>query len=88
MTGRFEELRDLITANDAAIVAAVNERLRLVRELWALKRELGLGQLDPGREQALRAALADANEGPLSAEGLDALVTELLRLTKQEMDAG
>ena len=30
--------------------------------------------------------LATANDGPLSAEGLDALVTELLALTKRELD--
>lgn len=88
MSERFDELRDRITANDEAIVAAVNVRLRLVRELWELKAALGLGQLDPGREQALRAALADANDGPLSADGLDALVTELLALTKREMARG
>lgn len=88
MTERFDELRSMITANDAVIVAAVNARLRLVREVWALKRELGLDQLDAGRERTLRAELAAANEGPLSAEGLDALVTELLQLTKREMDAG
>jgi chorismate mutase len=85
---RFDELRDLIIANDETIVAAVNVRLRLVRELWELKRALGLDQLDPGREQALRDALAGANAGPLSADGLDTLVTELLALTKREMGGG
>ena len=85
MTDRFEELRELILANDRRIVRAVNERLALVEELWRLKRERGSELVDAGREQALRAALAQANEGRLSADGLDGLVTELLALTKREL---
>lgn len=85
MNPRFEELRALIVANDERIVGLVNERLRLVTALWQLKRELGLAQIDSGREQRLRAALSAANGGPLSAEGLDGLVTELLALTKREL---
>jgi chorismate mutase len=64
----------------------VNTRLALVRELWSLKRELGLDRVDPGREAAIRAALAAANGGPLTSEGLDELVSEILALTKRELD--
>lgn len=80
------ELRARIGANDRAIVEAVNERLRLVTELWEIKRRHGAERLDPDRERRLRAELAASNEGPLSAEGLDALVSELLALTKRELD--
>jgi chorismate mutase len=82
---RIEQLRARIAANDRAIVASVNERLRLVEELWRLKDEQGTGRLDLDRERRLRAQLAEANDGPLSAAGLDALVTELLALTKREL---
>ena len=85
MSGPFEELRDRIAANDRAIVESVNLRLRLVAELWRIKAERGASLLDPEREQRLRAALAEANEGPLSAEGLERLVDELLALTKREL---
>lgn len=85
MSDRFEELRGLIAANDERIVAAVNHRLDLVDELWRIKRERGVGKVDAGREQALRAALASANSGPLSDGGLDRLVTVLLELTKDEL---
>jgi chorismate mutase len=84
---RIEELRARIAANDREIVAAVNERLRLVAELWRLKDEHGADRLDLDRERRLREHLACANSGPLSAEGLDALVTELLALTKRELGA-
>ena len=80
------ELRARIGANDRAIVAAVNERLRLVTELWELKEAHGAPRLDPDRERRLREELAAANTGPLSAEGLDAFVSELLALTKRELD--
>ncbi|HET9242801.1 MAG TPA: chorismate mutase [Gaiella sp.] len=86
--GQIDRLRERIAANDAAIVAAVNERLRLVAELWELKERLGAERLDPDRERRLRAQLAEANVGPLSDEGLDRLVDELLALTKRELGTG
>ena len=84
---RFDEIREEITANDAAIVAAVNHRLELVAELWELKAKLGFDTVDPEREARLRAALAAGNAGPLSEEGLSRLVTLLLELTKDELGA-
>ena len=90
MTGRdqrFAELRRLIGENDGAIVEAVNVRLRLVDELWQLKAERGDARLDQEREQRLRDELRAANEGPLSQDGLDRLVGELLELTKRELGA-
>jgi chorismate mutase len=84
---RIDELRALIGQNDREIVAAVNERLRLVSELWALKDAHGSNRLDLDRERRLREELTAANEGPLSVEGLDRLVTELLALTKRELGA-
>ena len=88
MNDEVDRLRAAIGANDRTIVAAVNERLRLVTELWELKHQLGVDLLDPDRERRLRAELAAANEGPLSAAGLQRLVDELLTLTKRELDGG
>ncbi len=85
MRERFGEIRRQISENDEAIVAAVNRRLELVAELWELKAQLGFDTVDPDRERLLRGALAATNAGPLSAAGLDQLVTELLDLTKQEL---
>lgn len=88
MSERFDEIRRQIAENDEAIVAAVNHRLALVTELWELKAQLGLDNVDPDREKRLREALAAANAGPLSPAGLDRLVTDLLDLTKAELGAG
>ena len=85
MSDRFEELREEIAANDAEIVGAVNQRLRLVEELWRLKAERGDARLDPDRERRLREGLARLNDGPLSEQGLQRLVDELLALTKREL---
>ena len=85
MSGRFDELRAEIAGNDAEIIAAVNRRLELVAELWRLKAERGDARLDPDRERRLREELARSNEGPLSGEGLERLVDELLALTKREL---
>jgi chorismate mutase len=86
VTRDVDDLRAAISANDRAVVAAVNERLRLVGELWQLKRELGIDRFDPDREHTLRAELAAANGGPLSPAGLEELVDELLALTKRELE--
>ena len=80
------KLRARIGENDRAIVEAVNERLRLVAELWRIKETHGAERFDPDRERRLRDELATANRGPLTPEGLDALVSELLALTKRELD--
>jgi chorismate mutase len=84
---RLEELRQAVSANDRQIVGAVNERLRLVDELWQLKSALGLERFDKEREQTLLAELERANGGPLSRAGLERLVAELLDLTKRELGA-
>jgi chorismate mutase len=85
VSGPLDDLRERISENDRRIVEGVNERLRLVSEMWRLKQELGVDRLDPGREQALREELVRTNGGPLSDSGLDRLVDELLALTKREL---
>ena len=85
MSGAFDDLRARIAENDREIVARVNTRLRLVAELWQVKEQQGAPRVDPEREARLRESLAAANEGPLSPDGLERLVTELLDLTKEEL---
>ena len=85
---RLAELRARVAENDGEIVALVNARLRLVREIWALKADQGTARLDPERERQLRAQLDAANDGLLSTAGLERLVTELLALTKSELEQG
>lgn len=64
------ELRDRITQADREILAGINRRIALVRELHAYKREQGYPLRDPEREAALLDELEQVNPGPLSSEGL------------------
>ena len=79
------DLRARITDADRAILAAVNERIELVRKLREHKLAQGWDFVDQGREERLLAALAGENPGPLSEGGLRGLFTEVLALTKREI---
>ena len=82
---RLTELRRLIAENDEASVRLLNRRLELVAEIWREKDAQGVAHADPERERALLELLAEANEGPLSREGLERFHALLLALTKQEL---
>ena len=64
---------------------AINTRLKLVARLKRYKEERGLEFVDLEREEWMLNYLLRANRGPLSAEGLRELFTEILDLTKREV---
>ena len=76
--------RERISAVDGQLVALLNERLELVRELHAYKRARGYAMVDPAREQRLLDALVAANPGPLSDAELRELWAGLLALLTRE----
>jgi len=76
--------RDEITALDERLVSTFNARLRKVAELRRYKEANGIAFLDPGREAWLVGHLKRVNEGPLSEDGLEELVTFVLDLVKRE----
>ena len=76
--------RERISAVDRELVALLNVRLGLVRELHAYKRAQGYPMVDPGREQRLLDALVAENPGPLSDAELRALWAGLLALLTRE----
>jgi chorismate mutase len=81
----LDRLREQVAAADREILALVNARLGLVREIRAHKQARGLDFLDPGQEQRLLARLEKTNPGPLSAEGVERLFREILDLVKREL---
>jgi len=83
---RLERLRELIAENDRESVRLLNRRLELVAEIWREKDTSGLPQVDPERERRLLEYLEEANDGPLSQEGVAAFHDVLLALTKQELE--
>ena len=84
----LSELRERISRIDHAIVEAVNDRLELVAQIKAYKESKGIGFLDPKREEEMLAALASANRGPLSEEGVQVLLQTILDLSKREVGDG
>jgi chorismate mutase len=82
---RLERLRDLIAENDRESVRLLNRRLELVIEIWREKDTNGLPQVDPERERRLLQHVEEANDGPLSPEGLAEFHGFLLALTKREL---
>ena len=82
---RIRRLREQISDNDVALIAAMNRRLELVEQLWRHKQALGVDVLDPEREEWMLRYLARANRGPLSAGGLEELFATVLELTKKEL---
>jgi chorismate mutase len=81
---RVQEARARISAVDGELVALLNERLELVRELHAYKRAQGYAMVDPAREQLLLDALVATNPGPLSDTELRELWAGLLALLTRE----
>ena len=72
----IKEYRDKISGIDLKILAALNERIMLVKHLKDQKEARGLGFHDADQEARVIANLRQANRGPLSEEGLQ----ELFRL--------
>jgi chorismate mutase len=84
----IRQLRQQISDTDRTIVDAINARLRLVARLKQYKESRGIGFLDPEREEWMLQYLQRANRGPLSKDGLQELVEEVLDLTKREVQRG
>jgi chorismate mutase / prephenate dehydratase len=82
----IRQLREQISDVDRGIVDAVNRRLKLVAQLKRYKDERGIAFVDPAREEWMMTYQSRANRGPLSDDGLRAIYTELLALTKREVE--
>jgi chorismate mutase/prephenate dehydratase len=80
----LRDFREQIAATDVELVAAVNKRVALVRRLKEHKAANGLDFVDRAQEERLVDRLAEANQGPLSEDGLRALYQALLELVKRE----
>jgi chorismate mutase len=84
----IRQLREQISDADRTIIEAVNVRLKLVSRLKDYKESRGMSFVDPEREEWMLSYLARANRGPLSAEGLQEIFSEILDLTKREVGRG
>jgi chorismate mutase / prephenate dehydratase len=83
--GVVSEARETIDAIDRELLLVFNRRLEVVRALHRHKAAAGMPLRDLGREEAMVAELQQANGGPLSDEGVRALVAAVLELTRREL---
>jgi chorismate mutase len=79
------QLREEISDTDRALVEMVNKRLKLVARLKGYKESRGLTFVDLAREEWMFNYLGRANRGPLTADGLREIYSEILDLTKREI---
>jgi chorismate mutase len=84
----IRQLREQISDADRTIIEAVNVRLKLVSRLKEYKESRGMSFVDPEREEWMLSYLTRANRGPLSADGLQEIFSEVLDLTKREVGRG
>ncbi len=78
----LERLREAIDRVDQELLASLNERARLVREVGVLKAGSGLPVYVPARERDLAAALVAANPGPFPDEGIAPVFREIVSATR------
>jgi chorismate mutase/prephenate dehydratase len=81
--------RARIDALDSRIVALLNERATVVREIGRIKQQAGAPVADPGRVEQVLQRIASRNRGPLPNEHLrriyQAVIDEMTSFEAAEM---
>ncbi|MFZ0240118.1 MAG: shikimate dehydrogenase [Desulfobacterales bacterium] len=75
-------LRQSIDAIDEKLLALINQRLKIAREIGAVKRREGSRVIDPQRESQLISRLMARNEGPLSKENLYHVFKHIITISR------
>ena len=82
MPERFEAelaaLRERVDAIDTQLLALLNARAAVVRDIYTLKEQQGVPRFNQARTVAILQRLAAENQGPLSAQEVHALFLPLL----------
>ena len=71
-------LRERVDAIDTQLLALLNARAAVVRDIYTLKKEQGVPRFNQARTDAILQRLTADNQGPLSAQEVRALFTPLL----------
>ena len=86
---RLAAERAKIDSVDRRLIALLNERATLVRDIGRLKRQSGAAVTDPARVADVLRRVTGANRGPLPNEHLqriyEAIVREMTAFEEQEM---
>ena len=82
-TVELEAMRAEIERVDEAIVFLIDERLRLARKIGELKRIVGRGVLDPGREAAVVRRVGElARQRGLDGEAVRDIFWQLIEMAR------
>jgi 3-deoxy-7-phosphoheptulonate synthase/chorismate mutase len=71
-------LRERVDAIDTQLLALLNARAAVVRDIYAVKQRQGVPRFNQARTDAILQRLTADNQGPLSAQEVRALFTPLL----------
>lgn len=71
-------LRERVDAIDTQLLALLNARAAVVRDIYTLKQKQGVPRFNQARTDAILQRLAADNQGPLSAPEVHALFRPLL----------
>ncbi len=82
MENELKPLREGIDRVDVQLLALLNERMRLCREVGRIKGERGLELLDPGREERIYERLTGLNPGPLTDASLRSVYREIFTASR------
>lgn len=75
--------RERMNEVDEALLALLNERVRIALIIDAIKKRDGLPRFDISREHEIIARLTALNTGPLSSEQLDSIFFYLFGITRE-----
>jgi len=78
----IENLRKKIDAIDRQILALINERAGLARDIGKLKRENNLFFYNPEREREILEKIAGLNRGPFPAEAVKSIYREIISASR------
>jgi chorismate mutase / prephenate dehydratase len=79
-----KQYRDQISDIDLELIALLNQRLQVVDQLWRYKAGHDIPMYVPEREAQMVAFLMEANQGPLSDDGLREVYRTIVETTKTE----
>jgi chorismate mutase len=83
MRQEISDWRAAIDVNDRQLVHLINIRAKLACELAKVKRELGLGIVDPAREQEVLARALQNNAGPLDDGAIMRIFESIIEETRR-----
>jgi 3-deoxy-7-phosphoheptulonate synthase / chorismate mutase len=76
-------LRERVDAIDTQLLALLNARAAVVRDIYALKEQQGVPRFNQARTDAILQRLTADNQGPLSADEVQELFKPLLEFFVQ-----